>query len=769
MKLTSLNLAVGIFLTAFFNIMNAQKIQGFVYTKENTPITGVSVFINSEKLTETNSEGVFFISETFKMPISLRLEHPEYFISEVILTKNNAIFQLSSLSKMEKLDEINISTGYQKDMSKGSATGIIIPTEIITPINFDAYSPIDLVSAINETPGVFIQSGAINTNRITIRGVGSRTLYGTNKIRAYFNGIPITNGVGETAIDTYDAENLQSIEIIKGPKATQYGTNLGGTLLLNSKQAAIGESFLKTNLTLGSYGLIKNTVSTATSTEKFSLNLNYDYLKTDGFRENNNYERSTLLLISKYKFNPRNDISLLINYIDYFAQIPSSIGKSAFDENPSQAAFTWKEAQGFEDNKQILAGLNFSHRFSENLSNTTSIFFTYLDHYEPRPFNILDEYTNGYGARTVFTKDFPLLQNTANLSFGGEFYKDEYNWKTIENLYEENNGNGSLEGNLLSENVEKRNNLNVFVTATIPFTKKFEGQFGLNFNMTNYSFIDEFNQVEANRSAERNFDPIFAPNVSLLYQFTENLSAFLNFSRGFNYPSIEETLTPEGIINTELGPEKGFNYEIGSEIFLLKRKLRLKVNAYLLDIDDLLIAERVGDDQYIGRNAGKTEHKGVELRISFMQPITKFLYISPYLNAEITDHKFIDFVDGENDFSGNQLTGVPDNKVNGGIHLAFKSFSLNTNFLHIGEMPLNDANQLYSEKYTVFNSKTSYKKELSKYLSLEVNGGINNFTDEKYAASVLINATGFGNSQPRFYYPGMPRNWFGGIKLMYRF
>jgi len=175
----------------------------------------------------------------------------------------------------------------------------------------------DLVAAINETPGVYIQSGAINTNRIVIRGVGSRTLYGTNKIRAYFNGIPITNGIGETSIDAFDPEDIQSLEIVKGPKATQYGTNLGGTLLLTSKQANFGESFFKTNLTVGSFGLIKNSVSTATSTETFSVNLNYDHLKTEGFRENNSYDRQSVLLTATYTFNTRNELSFLMNYVDY--------------------------------------------------------------------------------------------------------------------------------------------------------------------------------------------------------------------------------------------------------------------------------------------------------------------------------------------------------------------------------------------------------------------------------------------------------------------
>ncbi|MCG2431015.1 TonB-dependent receptor domain-containing protein [Aequorivita xiaoshiensis] len=753
------------FLAILSNTINAQEIQGTVYSDTNKPIGGVSVFLNTKKLTETNNEGNFSLPKNYQLPIKLRLEHPKYYISIITISENNSTFKLSPLSKSENLDEIVLTTTTQKQTSPSAE--IIIPTGKIKTEKFDAYSPTEFISVINETPGVFIQSGALNINRITIRGVGSRTLYGSNKIRAYFNGIPITNGVGETTIDMFDPEDLQTLEIIKGPKATQYGTNLGGTLLLNSKQAVVGETFLKSNLSFGSYGLIKNNVSAATSTEKFSLNVNYDHLETNGFRENNKYNRNGILLTTNYILNTKNEVSILVNYIDYNAQIPSSIGKTAFEEDPTQAAFTWEKAQGYEDNKILLTGLSFTHHFSDNFTNSTSVFYNYIDHYEPRPFNILDEFTNGFGGRTVFNKDFRFLESKANLTFGGEFYKDQYNWKTIENLYEDNNGNGSLEGSLLSDNVEKRDNLNIFATVIIPFTEKFKGQFGLNFNKTNYSFNDEFNLGEANKSADRDFDPIFAPNINLLYQFSENLSAYFNFSRGFNYPSIEETLTPEGVINPELGPEKGFNYEVGSEVFLLKRKLYFKVNAYLLDIDDLLVAERVGDDQYIGRNAGKTEHKGIELQLSYFQPLSYSSYISPYINAEFNNHKFIDFVDGDRDFSGNKLTGVPDRKVNGGVNFGFNNFILNTNFLHIGEMPMNDANLLYSEKYTVLNAKTSYKKELSKALSAEVNVGINNFTNEKYASSILINATGFGNSEPRYYYPGMPRNWFGGVKLKY--
>src|SRR5690554_630147 len=282
MNLKYSSILVVLLFAASMSGIQAQQIEATVYSTTNAPISEVSVFAGSKKLAETNVDGFFILSESFNLPLKVRLEHPDFFLSEVEIVENHSVFRLSPLSKSEELDEVILSASPFSDVSTSQ---IIIPTEKITSAKIDTYSPVDLISAVNETPGVFIQSGAINTNRITIRGVGSRTLYGTNKIRAYFNGIPITDGSGETIIDMFDPENLQSIEIIKGPKSTQYGSNLGGTLLLTSKQAEIGKSFASNSLTLGSYGLLKNTVSAGTSSENFSFNINYDHLETDGFRE----------------------------------------------------------------------------------------------------------------------------------------------------------------------------------------------------------------------------------------------------------------------------------------------------------------------------------------------------------------------------------------------------------------------------------------------------------------------------------------------------
>ena len=550
-------------ITAFFNIIQAQDLTGKVLSENQIPIAEVSVYIQKKLVAKTTTEGVFQLPESFNFPLEILLKHPDYEIKQVLLSKVNQEFYLKELVQTESLNAILVSAQNEKKST------VILPTTSIGSATLKQYSPVDIVSAINQIPGIYIQSGAINTNRIVIRGVGSRTLYGTNKIRGYFNEIPITSGVGETAIDIYNPEDLQSIEIIKGPKGTQYGTNLGGTLLLTSKKPEIEGFSIRNNTTIGSFGLFKNTITTDYTAAKFSLHVNFDHLELNGFRENSNYNRNVVFLNSSYRFNDKTELSLLINNTAYTAQISSSISKSDFEEDPTQAAFTWGQAKGFEDDSQILTGLSLKHQFADNFRNTSSIFYSYSDHYEPRPFNILDEYTNGFGLRTVFDKIFGFLNRKAEWTFGGELFKDEYYWKTLENLYQDNNNNGSLAGMLLSNNEEYRQQLNLFSSMTLPVSEKVTMQFGVNYNKTKYDFHDIFNSFENNKSLSRNFEAILAPNFNVLYQFSDHQNLFANVSYGFNYPSLEEALTPEGTVNPDISPEKGFNYEIGSESFFI--------------------------------------------------------------------------------------------------------------------------------------------------------------------------------------------------------
>jgi len=659
-----------------------------------------------------------------------------------------------------QLEEVIIT----QDAIPKKATGITSSSKIAGR-TFERFNPTDIPSAINQISGVYILSGAINTNRITIRGIGARTPYGTNKLRMYFNGIPVTNGTGSSTIEAYDFENLGAVEVIKGPKGTAYGSNLGGAILLDTKASVEDKTLLINSFTMGSYNMLKDNLTFSHSEDGFNLSLSYNHLETDGYRQNSQFQRDGLLLNTRFRTGQKSSVALLVNYIDYTAHIPSSINQADFEEDPTRAASNWLAAQGYEANKYILTGLSHTYQFSEQLQNTTSIFYTYLDHYEPRPFNILDEFTNGYGLRTRFAGTW----GKADFTFGAEFYRDEYHWGTFENLYEENNGNGSLAGAQLSDNIEFRRQFNLFGTLTYPITTKFSAQLGLTLNKTHYDFRDLFNQGEANASAERDFDAILLPNLGLNYQL-KNGKIYANISRGFSNPSLEETLTPSGVINPGIAQETGANYELGTEWSLFNKSLSTNITLYRMNVKNLLVAQRVGEDQYIGRNTGETRHQGLELDLQYQEQLSRTLTFSPYLSYTLNDHSFVDFVDGDNDYSGNPLTGVPKHRLSSGIDLRHTNgLLLNLTHQFVDEIPLTDANSISSDSFNVFHAKLGYRTSLSSHISLGLNAGINNIFDTNYAQSVLINAVGFGGAQPRYYYPGNARNYFGGVQLNYVF
>ncbi len=670
-------------------------------------------------------------------------------------TQNDSITQLDEVILLDAL-------------KKKNATGII-SSEVISAKVFQNYSPVSMVNAMNQIPGVYVFSGALNTNRITIRGIGARTLFGTDKLRMYYEDIPVTDGSGFSTIEAFDLENLSQIEVIKGPKGTVYGTNLGGAIILNPKEALGRSTNFSNNFTAGSFGLLKNNLSFNHFDGKLRLGLQYGHLETDGYRQNSNFERDGFLLNTSYQINTKNKISLLVNHIDFTAQIPSSLGATAFAEDPQQATFVWRESQGFETNNYTLVGLNYSHRFTEHLKNSTSIFYNYLDKVEAAHFAIFDEMTKGFGFRTSFSGNFNFLEKSSEYSFGAELFKDEYDWDEFENLWRENNSNGSLRGEKVTRNKEFRSQWNAFGTLLLPISAKFSAQFGLNLNKTDYDYRDLFNSGMQNKSAERDFKAILLPSLNLNYNFSETHEMFANVGRGFSNPGLEQTLNPNGVINPNIAQETGINYELGTNLHLDERRFQLNLSLYQMNIKNLLVAERISEDRTVWQNAGKTRHRGLEIGMTYNWTVSKSFQLSPFVNYTLTDHSFIEFIDEGEDFSGNPLTGVPEQRRTAGVQMRFfENFYANINHQHVSEIPLTNAADLYSDPFTVFNTRLGYLKKVSEHFTIGFDFGLNNILDEVYAQSVLINTQGFGGSEPRYYYPGDERNYYGSIRLGYK-
>ncbi len=679
-------------------------------------------------------------------------------------------FSITIVFGQNKKDTIALSAITLKSLTiKNTVQNTAAAVAVISTVDINKSDGIILTPVLNRIPGVTMQQGALNTNRITIRGIGARAQFGTTKIKAYFDGIPLTTGEGETTIDDLDLASVEKIEIIKGPNSTSFGSGLGGVIQLFSKETAVQESFGKSTLTAGSFGLVQQRLSAGYSDAKTNLFSSYTDLETEGFRANSSYKRKTVNLHGRQKLSTNGNLSFLGTFTRLKAFIPSSINETDLKNNPEKAATTWAAAQGFESYDKFLLGLGYEHRFSKKWSVQTNLFSNFKDAYEPRPFDILEDNTRSLGFRSNVNYKYTMYAVPFELSLVTEVLIEKYEYALYRNLYQSQPGQGSIQGDPFSGFQQNRNYSNFFIQMEFWLSQKLHIETGLALNTTSYTLANVFTGANASKEPYI-FGSVWSPRLGLSYKLDNDKNLYASVSKGFSVPSLAETLTAEGQINTSLKPEMGWNYELGFKGNWLENKIYTEVALYTTQISNLLVARRTADDQFVGINAGSSSHSGVEFLLNYKLLDNTQFQISPYFSGAMNAFRFKEFTEDTADYSGNQLTGVPESQFNFGLDLTAKnSFSVKTSFRTMGRIPLNDANTKYSERYALLDIKSSYVFVLAKVLKTELNAGINNALDRKYAANILPNAVGFGSAAPRYFYPGNPVNYYVGLSVTYYF
>ncbi|MEL6843818.1 MAG: TonB-dependent receptor plug domain-containing protein [Bacteroidota bacterium] len=263
-----------------------------------------------------------------------------------------------------------------------------------------------IANSLNRVPGVFMHQGTLGTNRITIRGMGARSLFSTNKIRAYLDDIPLTNGDGETTLEDLDLGFVQRAEVIRGPASSLYGAGLGGTINFRFKDFGRQASGIGLEAQIGSFGTQRYQAWGNWTQETGGLRLHYTDTRQEGFRQNSQYERQSIGLSGKWQQGSKGQISFLAAYSKVKGFIPSSIDSTDFAEDISQAAFTWNRTQGFEDYQKLLTGLSYQHQLSPNLQYVGSVYGGFRSNFELRPFNLLQEQSQNIGVRTRLIGEF---------------------------------------------------------------------------------------------------------------------------------------------------------------------------------------------------------------------------------------------------------------------------------------------------------------------------------------------------------------------------
>lgn len=637
-----------------------------------------------------------------------------------------------------------------------NATGALFR---IDPETVDPSYAITNTGLINMAPGIHMASGGYNTNRLVIRGVGSRTPYGTNRIRAYLDDIPLTSGDGVSTLEDMDLYGIGIMEVLKGPSSALYGSGLGGVLRFNSPYPAYSGFGAMMFGEYGSFNTGRYGFTSSFKNEKVAVAGGATRSSSDGYRQNSSYLRNSFFLNMKH-FGYRNTLSLTLSLVDLSAGIPSSLNQEDFLNDPWKAAGNWLEVKGREEYTRLLGGIKLESRLGKRLGNHLILFSNLADPYESRPFNILDDRSANAGFREYLQYELASW----NFRAGMEYFHEWVDWQ----IYETNQG---MKGKLLTDQNETRRQTNAFALVQWKSGNRLLIDGGININVLHYGLQTHFRADSTDQSGQYSYDTELSPRLGLSYQYFLQHYLYASAGHGFSAPSLEETLLPEGNLNTDLRPESGWNLEFGSRGEFQDGRIIYDATMYAIILDDLLVTERIAEDIFYGINAGKAMNTGLELLmdLSLNPPGRSYPFdISAIMAYTLSVNRFTEFINDGIDHSGNFLPGIPLQKLNTSLVLDIRSVDLKLNYLFTGKQWMDDANTLEHDPYHLLHFHGSWLiPDFSSPLRFEIKAGIRNITNSDYASMILVNAPSFGGKDPRYFYPGLPRQFHFGINCRF--
>lgn len=621
------------------------------------------------------------------------------------------------------------------------------------------YSGASLVPVLNTVPGIRMEERSPASYRLSVRGSLLRSPFGVRNVKVYWNDIPLTDAGGNTYLNLVEMSQLTGAEIIKGPAASVYGAGTGGALLLESMLAYSDSSKhqFTAGLTGGAYGLFQEQTGWLYSTKQFASSLQQTHARSDGYRDQSASRRDALKWQGNWQL-AKQAFHFLIAYTDLFYQTPGGISLAQMQLNPKlsrQAAGALPGAiqqKAAIYNQTVLGALHHETSLGGHFAlrsfltaNHTSFTNPFITNYEKR-----GEANIGMGTSVVYEtqKDNHTIQWTTGVE-----------WLQNHSLISDF---GNRSGN--ADTVQFRDDIYArqwFAYSQLQYGVADKWVLTAGLSLNNQSF--QYKRTTDNPAivSNKKISMVFTPRLAVLYRLNADVSLYALAAKGFSPPALAEIRPSDGNYYGNLEAEYGWNYEVGIKGELFAHCLRFDVAAYFFRLQNAIVrrSNAAGAEYFV--NAGSVRQDGMEamLRYRFTKKKPGQPQVDVWSSYSYQPYRFTEYVQNTNNYSGNELTGVPRNIWVTGIDLqTAKGWYLNLSLNATSRLPLTDVNDAYAEAYQLLQGKLGYRCG-KHHRQMDIFLGTDNALNQVYSLGNDINAAG-----KRYYNPAAGRNVFAGIQ-----
>lgn len=649
-----------------------------------------------------------------------------------------------------------------QELAKVPASVSVVSSEVIQAAGRRNTS---IEEALRTVPGLVVrdQLGGASRATIAIRGAGASNTFGVRSIRLMIDGIPKNNAGGSGQdLANLDMASISSIEVLRGPASTLYGNQAGGVVSMTSETG--GPSRRQLQVLGGSFGFAR--AHTKATGEAFDGTLSYLVsawrTQQDGYRDNSNFDQTGFSSKFVYRPDARSTFTAVMSYDNLGQDVPGGLTEGEMRDSPriadstSFARVNGVRLDNFGRFDEFRFGLNLQRTLTATEQLETQVFYVPRTIHEgPALTQFIQQSFLNRGAT------FRLLSTRAVGSMGNRFTVGvDLHDTPIQTTTTGRAGTGAA-GTAFSAFDEQATAAGIYVLEELALSDALTLTAGARYD--NIRFRQQ-NKLRAAQTEPRTFTRV-TPKFGLTYRVSATLSTYANFSESFEAPVIGQLRNSprsdgEFVTNQVVKPLSIQTFEVGTrgvagrasfELALFSQRLRDQA------VNVSFVRQPPATGQFGALvNAAEVKQSGVEAGATIVLSST----LTMAGTYTYSDFSYARYVAGTNDFSGNELPGIP--KHNGFLELRYqdtRGLTAGIEFQSVGKYYLNDSNLAENPAYSVLNLRAGWARRLGR-TDFAPFIAVNNVLSEKYSSQPQINA-GAG----RFFNPLPGVNYVAGVKV----